>query len=196
MNVSDKAASYAEGKANEFIKKAIAQAYSDGYQDGYKDREAEIPADLRDNKTEYVDLGLPSGTLWAANYEKVNGEILYLPYCKAKEYSIPTEEQWEELRTCCEWEYDSNGSAWQNIDWAKCIGPNGNILTFNITGLIRANGFSKSDIIQFWIKDESDNLEKKTGCIRKTSYGGQSHWGQTLQSTEFSGYHLAVRLVR
>lgn len=196
MNVSDKAASYAEGKANEFIKKAIAQAYADGYQDGYNDREAEIPVDLRDNKTEYVDLGLPSGTLWAADYEKVDGEILYLPHCKAQEYSIPTEKQWEELRTCCKWEYDSNGSTWLNIDWAKCIGPNGNILTFNITGIIRANGFSKSDLIQFWIKDESDNLEKKTGCIQKSSYGGQSHWGNTLQSTDFSGYHLAVRLVR
>ena len=196
MNVSDKAASYAECMANEFIKKAIAQAYSDGYQDGYNDREAEIPVDLRDNKTEYVDLGLPSGTLWAADYEKVDGEILYLPHCKAQEYSIPTEEQWEELINCCRWEYDSNGSTWQNLDWAKCIGPNGNILNFNITGIIRANGISKSDIIQFWIKDESDNLEKKTGSILKSSCSYKSHWGKTLQSTEFSGYHLPIRLVK
>ena len=49
--------------------KAIAQAYADGYRNGYKDREEEIPVDLRDNKTEYVDLGLPSGTLWSTDYE-------------------------------------------------------------------------------------------------------------------------------
>ena len=167
MNVSDKAASYAEGKANEFIKKAIAQAYADGYQDGYKDREAEIPVDLRDNKTEYVDLGLPSGTLWAADYEKVNGEILYLPHGKAQEYSIPTEEQWEELMKCCRWEYDRNGGDSQELDWAKCIGPNGNILNFNFAGKKTAKGFSDSKRIVFWLKDESDNLQKKTGLIFK-----------------------------
>lgn len=202
MNVSDKATSYAEGKANEFIKKAIAQAYADGYQDGYNDREAEIPVDLRDNKTEYVDLGLPSGTLWAADYEKVNGEILYLTYGKAQEYSIPTEEQWKELMNCCRWEYDRDGDRSQEMqsqefDWAKCIGPNGNILTFNLTGIITADEFSNRRIIVFWLKDESDNIEKKTGLIYKeTNYPGEPHRGNKTQSKEFSGYHLAVRLVK
>ena len=59
MELIEKAASYAAGKANKAITNAIAQAYADGYRDGYKDREQEIPVDLRDNKTEYVDLGLP-----------------------------------------------------------------------------------------------------------------------------------------
>lgn len=83
MEITERAGNYAEGKANEAITKAIAQAYADGYRDGYKDREEEIPVDLRDNKTEYVDLGLPSGTLWSNDYEKENGETLYLPYGEA-----------------------------------------------------------------------------------------------------------------
>ena len=201
MNVSDKAASYAEGKANEFIKKAIAQAYADGYQDGYNDREAEIPVDLRDNKTEYVDLGLPSGTLWAADYEKVNGEILYLTYGKAQEYSIPTEEQWKELLTCCCWDLDGDYKS-KDFTWAKCIGPNGNILTFNITGMIIAKGFLDDGKVSFWIKDESDEPNKKGVNIYKhqdfyiKAEGIYYHSKKIEQSNFFSGYHLAVRLVK
>ena len=84
MNILENAEKYAEGKANQAITKAIADAYVEGYKAGYKDREEEIPMDLRDNKTEYVDLGLPSGTLWASDYEKSGGKYIYLPYEEAK----------------------------------------------------------------------------------------------------------------
>ena len=90
MNILENAEKYAEGKANQAITKAIADAYVEGYKAGYKDREEEIPMNLCDNKTEYVDLGLPSGTLWASDYEKSNGEYIYLPYEKAKRMSLPT----------------------------------------------------------------------------------------------------------
>ena len=55
--IKEIAANYAVGKANDAIDKAVAQAYADGYRDGYKDREEEIPADLRDDRTVFVDLG-------------------------------------------------------------------------------------------------------------------------------------------
>ena len=72
MSLLEKAEKYATGKVNEAITNAIAQAYVEGYKAGYNDREMEIPVDLRDNKTEYVDLGLPSGTLWATKYESID----------------------------------------------------------------------------------------------------------------------------
>lgn len=106
MNTLEQAKKYAEGKANEAITKAIEEAYIEGYKAGYKDREEEIPMDLRDNKTEYVDLGLPSGTLWSTDYERLDGKRLYLPYEKAKVMKLPTREQWEELKTICKWEYE------------------------------------------------------------------------------------------
>jgi len=90
MNIIEKADKYADGKANEVITKAIAQAYLDGYRDGYNDRETEIPADFRDNKTTYIDLGLPSRTLWSEDYEKDGNELLYLPYKRADYMKIPT----------------------------------------------------------------------------------------------------------
>ena len=66
----DRADKYAAGKANAIIDKAIAQAYVDGYRDGYKDKENEIPVDFRGIMTEFIDLGLPSGTLWSCDFEK------------------------------------------------------------------------------------------------------------------------------
>ena len=196
MNVSDKAANYAEGKANEFIKKAIAQAYADGYQDGYNDREAEIPVDLRDNKTEYVDLGLPSGTLWAADYEKVNGEILYLPYGKAQEYPIPTEEQWKELKDCCIWEYEDRLDENRNhyvFKLAKCIGPNGNFITFKTSSMKKADTLYKGNNAYFWIKKEGSGNNRSS--IEFYQHSGQRLYDCGLKLF-FSGYHLPVRLVR
>lgn len=118
------AVDYAAEKTNEVMTTAIAQAYADGYRDGYKDREEEIPVDIRDNKTEYVDLGLPSGTLWARGYEQKDGNVLYLSYDEASKYQLPTEEQWKELLEICRWEphYGSHS--------CDCIGPNGAFITF------------------------------------------------------------------
>ena len=107
MNVLEQAENFAEGKADQAITKAIADAYIEGYKAGYKNREEEIPMDLRDEKTEYVDLGLPSRTLWSTDYEHKQGEggYLFLPYEKAENFKLPTKEQWEELFTLCEWEH-------------------------------------------------------------------------------------------
>ena len=91
-------ANYATEKTNEMMSQIVAQAFADGYRMGYKDREDEIPVDLRDGNTEYVDLGLPSGTLWAADYEKEEGNRMYIPYSRASLLNIPTKDQWKELR--------------------------------------------------------------------------------------------------
>jgi len=146
IKVTEKAEKYVAGKANEIIDKAIAQAYADGYRDGYKDREEEIPADLRDDRTVFVDLGLPSGTLWAKEYEKTDDGFLYLPYIKAKRYNLPTKEQWEELVKYCKW-------GWYG-DLFRCIGRNGEALDFPKTGRIKTiyeNG--KSSFL--WLQTET-----------------------------------------
>ena len=68
-------ANYATEKTNEMMSQIVAQAFADGYRMGYKDREDEIPVDLRDGKTKFVDLGLPSGTLWSSDFEKNSNAI-------------------------------------------------------------------------------------------------------------------------
>ena len=194
MNILEQADKYAEGKANEAITKAIADAYIEGYKAGYKDREEEIPMELRDNKTEYIDLGLPSRTLWSTDYEKLDGEYLYLPYEKAEYLKIPTKEQWEELKTSCKWEYDIDN--YYDFFCCRCVGPNGQILKFERTGRIITEGNVDEWEAFFWIEDDSDLNEKNS--IHMFNYGKELNKenGWCELSKNFSGYKLPVRLVR
>lgn len=190
MELIERAETYAEGKADEAITKAIAKAYEDGYRDGYKDREEEIPVDLRDNRTVYVDLGLPSGTLWARDYERENEKVLYLPYEKAAKYNIPTKEQWEELFECCRY-FISH----QKI---TCVGPNGNSIYFWGTGYKEGERLSDynansctSGSVYLWVLDDEANMEKNI-----------IYWRCRHDSLKpelkkfFCGYKLPIRLVR
>lgn len=194
MNTLEQAKKYAEGKANEAITKAIEEAYIEGYKAGYKDREEEIPMDLRDNKTEYVDLGLPSGTLWSADYERLDGKRLYLSYDKAKDLKLPTREQWDELKTNCKWEYDIDRSF--DFCRCRCVGPNGQILTFERSGRIITLEEKDSWEAFFWIEDETDSNDK--GAVRMYNYGKsrEKEDGDCMVSPNFSGFKLPVRLVR
>ena len=195
MNIIEKADKYADGKANEAITKAIAQAYLDGYRDGYNDREAEIPADFRDNKTTYIDLGLPSRTLWSSDYEKDGEELLYLPYERAEYLKIPTGEQWAELRDYCRWEWHIDDA--YDFCWAKCIGPNGNILLFKRTGKIDADTKSCDWEAFFWLEEFSED-EHTFNAIHMYNSMKARKGRNFLRNREqlFSGYHLPVRLVR
>ena len=194
MNILEQADKYAEGKANEAITKAIADAYIEGYKAGYKDREEEIPMELRDNKTEYIDLGLPSRTLWSTDYEKLDGEYLYLPYEKAEYLKIPTKEQWEELKTSCKWEYDIDHA--YDFICCRCVGPNGQILKLERTGRIITEGNVDEWEAFFWIEDDSDINEKYS--IHMFNYGKRfdKEIGRCDLYMNFSGYKLPVRLVR
>lgn len=58
-------------------------------------------------KSDYVDLGLPSGTKW----KKANEKNL-MPYADAMglyKDMMPTIEQWQELRDECVWVWSNNG---------------------------------------------------------------------------------------
>ena len=184
IELNEKADIYAEENVINILKEAFAKVYADGYREGYRECQEEIPVDLRDNQTRYVDLGLSSGTLWSSSYERIGAERLYLPYDKAKEMSIPTEDQWKELRRECRWSVDS--------DKLYCIGPNGNSIHFEKTGYISIN--KNKEIIDwsfFWIKNEEENGNE---CLSaKMSW----HIASDERSHSiFRGYSLPIRLVR
>lgn len=182
MNLLEKADKYAAGKANEAITNAIAQAYVEGYKAGYKDREMEIPVDLRDDKTEYVDLGLPSGTLWAAKYEATNSYDIVYTYDEVKYLNIPTREQVEELFRCCKRDCTKSFDKLVNV---QILGPNGNTITFIITGYQGVASIIDRHDIYFWIK-ESDGYNAIN--IRENGTYGLLKM--------FTGYRLKARLVR
>ena len=81
-----------------------------------------------DNK-EYVDLGLPSGTLWKAFNE--SGGDGYYTYNEAVSQfgsQLPTKEQWEELKDCCEWTWREPQGGY------KVTGPNGKFIVLPAAG--------------------------------------------------------------
>ena len=188
------AAQYAAEKSNEMMINAIAKAYADGYRDGYKDREEEIPVDLRSNETEYVDLGLPSGTLWSADYEREGKDFVYLPYEKASQFSIPTEVQWKELKESCKWEFEIDDA--YDLCKAKCVGPNGNVLEFNRTGIKQIDKVSNVWKVYFWIIDEKEGNDKNAIFMYNEGKRHSSKNGEATIRDFFSGYKLPVRLVR
>ena len=190
MNIQENAEKYAEGKANQAITKAIADAYVEGYKAGYKDREEEIPMDLRDNKTEYVDLGLPSGTLWASDYEKSDGKYVYFPYEKSKRMSLPTKDQWQELiascKMVCDWVIDRRVKYYR----VTFIATNGNSITFLNTGYIQVNKENIADVL-FWLHNEGNDSEKEAVS---TNIREQKEQPELIRC--FAGFKLPIRLVR
>lgn len=148
-----KANKYAEENVINVLKEAFAMVYADGYRDGYKDCKEEIPVDMRLNETEFIDLGLPSGTLWSTDYEKDEGELMYVPYELTAGKSIPTKEQWEELKKCAKWEFIGKED---KLTAVKCTGPNGNTLLFRMTGLMEHFATITSSGVFFWARSTGE----------------------------------------
>ena len=181
--LKEKAISYAEENVINVLKEAFAKVYADGYRDGYKDREDEIPVNLRDNKTEFVDLGLPSETMWSVDFEKEDNNRIFLPYGKTCKYSIPTKEQWKELQENCKWQNIFEGNRLKAVIF---VGPNGNRIMFEVTGIIMAGGYTDARQIYFWLHDDSDGNNKSAVHLQN---GG-------IIEEMFCGYKLPIRLIR
>ena len=195
--IKEIAANYAVGKANDAIDKAVAQAYADGYRDGYKDRDEEIPVDIRGHSTEYVDLGLPSGTLWSKEYEMEGNAFLYLPYEKAVQQMIPTVEQWNELCNKCRWEFIKNNSG--NLYRVDCTGPNGGVICFRTTGIRNVLKTNNLNDLYFWLKEDIEgDIKKAIHCyiINSDIRSGLKYSEQKDPEGVFSGSKLPIRLVR
>lgn len=189
----EKANNYAIENTNLVMAKAIAKAYSDGYRDGYKDCQNHVPVNLHLTNTEYVDLGLPSGTLWASDYETDNDDILYLPYEIAQSYHLPSKEQWIELLENCKWEYSVNHST---LIEARCVGKNGKVLTFRKTGMLIAENLvpkSGGKAIFWVINDTNSNYFDAVHMY----YHYVRFNPQKVCAIEsvFSGYRIPVRQV-
>ena len=164
---------YVEENVNNVLKDAFAKVYADGYRNGYKDREEEISINLQDGETEYVDLGLSSGTLWASDYERHDEKAyLYVPYGKAESYNIPTQEQWEELCDACEWDFKIDG--YYDLVEVRCVGPNGNVLVFNHTGKKNYNELQEEWEAYFWLQDNKE--EKNKSAVHMYNLGKDNRY--------------------
>lgn len=143
MDINEKAKDYAEGKATAAIEQAIAKAFADGYKSGYEDGEKSVPVENNIDEFEWIDLGLPSGTLWAIPRDE-GGKLISLTYLNAdKKYNLPTMEQVLELeKYCC------------HIGCKSFRGPNGNIIKFP-----QQWNHTQAPSEDFWIKTDSSEEE-------------------------------------
>ena len=78
----------------------------------------------------YTDLGLPSGTLW----KNLNATGIYAYAEAVTQFGnrLPTVEQWEELKTECQWSWTGNGY--------KVTGLSGNSITLPASGFRNCSG--------------------------------------------------------
>ena len=193
--VKDKVQEYVEGKVTDALNKVVTDAYLAGYNAGYQDGYNKVVKDSVTEGMEYVDLGLSSGTLWSSDYVKDdNGNVIYVTQENSAAYEIPSNEQWTELMDVCKWEQKSEkkwteGGFYYWHEWAICLGPNGNKITFEKTGLYEATDcLTRKEEIFFWLNN--------------TEYFHRNYANITLNNlevgsgSEFSGYKLPIRLVK
>ena len=72
----------------------------------------------------YIDLGLPSGTLWAEEDEKE--QMSKRNINRKPDIIVPTKKQWDELNECCKISVDESQKT------ATVTGPNDNSITFGL----------------------------------------------------------------
>ena len=80
---------------------------------------------------DYVDLGLPSGTLWKRQNE--SGFYTYEEALNRFGNKLPERHHFVELKNECTW-------IWMEDYGYKVVGPNGNSITFPVAGYRNCNG--------------------------------------------------------
>lgn len=182
---ANKIKEYAEGKVTEALSQVVADAYMAGYNAGYQDGYNKVVNDSASEGAEYVDLGLPSGTLWSSDYVKDGDEVQFLPYPEAEKYNIPTEEQVDELEEFCEFSVENDGSNKAYV----VLGPNGNTIIFKAVGYMRLQNLQDSSEVYFWQVYKSDNFKE----IKVPNFYNEKG---IYKATLFGGYGIPVRTVK
>ena len=192
----EKVQEYVEGKVIDALNKVVADAYLAGYNAGYQDGYNKVVKDSVSEGSEFVDLGLPSGTLWSSDYVKKddNDMTIYVTQENGADYEIPTYEQFKELMDECKWDQKSEKN-WTESgfyywhEWAICLGPNGNKITFEKTGIYETtDSLTRTSEIFFWLNNKEyfyNNCANIT--LNSLNIGSENM---------FSGYKLPIRLVK
>ena len=132
------------------------------------------------NEATWVDIGLPSGTLWKSK----NEPGLYGYYDATNRFGkgyLPTEEQWQELSTICQWLWMGRGY--------KVTGPNGKSIYLPAKGWFSSNG-TTDGVDEYGLYMSAEN--NKPGYVGRLYFHMNGRW---LGSSEIST-GMSVRLVR
>lgn len=185
MDIRERSKKYAEGRALSAIEAAIEQAYFDGYNDGLNHHENEKLEAIKEG-VEYVDLDLPSGTLWSSTCIKDGNKHRLLPYIEAAKLSIPTKEQFEELYSKCKWRDVYEG---ENVVGCSLIAKTGKEITIPYVKLNETFPFNQK--LYFWLRDYSESEEKDSAAIDSCN-----RVQPFITKKYFMGYKLPIMLVK
>lgn len=185
MDIRERSKKYAEGRALSAIEAAIEQAYFDGYNDGLNHHENEKLEAIKEG-VEYVDLDLPSGTLWSSTCINDGKKCRFLPYIEASKLSIPTKDQFEELYSNCKWQ---ESFSQERVVSCSLIAKTGKEITIPYVNLGKVSRFIQT--MCFWLRDYSESEEKDSAaidfCNRVQPF---------ITKKYFMGYKLPIMLVK
>ena len=182
MNIQEEAKKYAEGKIISAMEQAVADAYIKGYNAACEEMNNQKNKLIEINGVEFIDLGLPSGTLWSTRL--LNYGHTLLTYEESQQYSIPTPDQWEELKDACVFQSVSDG-----ID---ILSKNGDVIHLRATEAYEDG----ERYVSFWLLNSNPLYGGNCVIIRRKSERSFSY-GQSAKSVvEFTGLRLPILLVK
>lgn len=145
----------------------VAQAFTDGYDKACKEL---LNLPIEEDGVKYIDLGLPSGTLWSERLLLTNENVVVvLPHGKAQELPLPTKEQVEELISVCQIHNHSN--SFQGC--TTLIGPNGNEISYGNSNLWLASEASEDNtalsfsVLNQIIRSSFTGEKKRVALVKK-----------------------------
>ena len=103
----------------------------------------------------YVDLGLPSGTLWKSKNEK--GFYDYTSAMEKFGNKLPTKEQMQELKDHCKWIWTGNGY--------KVVGKNNNFIVLPASGYRLTTNITDINSAGFYWS-QTKNYSSSAWCFR------------------------------
>lgn len=179
------------------IKELILTAYKEGYTEGYKHGLKKSQQIIIDG-VKYIDLGLPSGTLWSGPIRKVPlgckyFDYVHCSYSEVSELSLPTLEDFEELYHHCMPSFHDEIS--KSVQFTALNGQRIAIDTKNYKPQnSNYTRFRQGEMVpagtnMFWLKSEVKDNEASVVVI-------DTNIKELYPSTHYVGYKLPFILVK
>ena len=156
-----------------------------------------VQPSFANNTDEYVDLGLPSGTLWKTTNEPC-GLLTYEEAMARYANNLPTKEQWEELIRCCSWTWTGSGY--------KVTAPNKQTLFFSAEGIYfdnkKKNKIKEGTSGWYWSSTQVDISSQSKMTQKIILKNGGAWWVVQLDKSGrgivdvFGIWSCSVRLVK
>ena len=157
-----------------------------------------VPDPVSRDPNEYVDLGLPSGTLWKAE----NEDCGLIPNEKATSFygsNLPTIKQWDEIVHSCIWTWTGNG---YNV-----MGPNRQTIFFPAEGIEKYSkkigGYWSSTPVEVNKESFPKLKDHDIAAMNQLSVSAGGLWGCLKFDSKsvtvhqmFGNTRLSIRLVR